>query len=90
MPFHALTVGEAEAASVLSEARSYIEAHEVEAEFVTRHGDPGEEIIAYAEELDSDLIVTGAYGHSKVRELVVGSTTSYVISHAPCPVLLTR
>ena len=47
-------------------------------------------IVETARSLNADLIVMGAYGHSKVRELVVGSTTSYVINHATCPVLLAR
>ena len=47
-------------------------------------------IIEVAKECSADLLVMGAYGHTKVRELVVGSTTAYAMNHAPCPLLLTR
>ena len=85
-----LVVGGAETAPLLDEARSYLQTHELEAEYVLRPGDPSEAIIEYARECDADLLVMGAYGHTKVRELVVGSTTAYALNHAPCPLLLSR
>lgn len=74
----------------LDRARHYLQAHHVEAEWVQRDGDPREVIVGYARESGADLLLMGAFGHSKVRELVLGSTTSHVLGHAPCPVLLTR
>ena len=73
-----------------SEAASYLEPYDLNVEYVVRRGDPSETIMAYAEECGADLLVMGAFGHSKVRELVVGSTTAYAINRAPCPLLLTR
>jgi nucleotide-binding universal stress UspA family protein len=32
----------------------------------------------------------GAYGHNKLRRLLMGSTTSYVMRNSTIPVLLTR
>jgi len=32
----------------------------------------------------------GAYGHNRLRELILGSTTSYVMERSTIPVLLTR
>jgi len=90
MPVHLLVVGDERMDGVMDEAAEYLEAHKAPLERVRRTGDPGEVIAGYARECEADLIVMGAYGHSKVRELVVGSTTSYAINHAPCPVLLTR
>tara|TARA_R110001592_G_scaffold184874_8_gene428706 strand:- start:701 stop:1531 length:831 start_codon:yes stop_codon:yes gene_type:complete len=72
------------------EASAYLKAHEIEDVILRLDGDPSELIVETARSLNADLIVMGAYGHSKVRELVVGSTTSYVINHATCPVLLAR
>jgi nucleotide-binding universal stress UspA family protein len=37
-----------------------------------------------------ELLVMGAYGHNRLRELLVGSTTSSVIRKSTIPVLLTR
>ena len=90
MPFHVLAVGPASAENTLEEARQYVQSYAVEAEYVRREGDPGECIVQYAKEYAADLIVMGAYGHSKVREFVVGSTTAFTLNHAPCPVFLHR
>jgi len=81
---------ESRAATLVREARQYLEAHQLQVDYVIREGDPSEAIVADAAESHADLLVMGAYGHTKVRELVVGSTTAYAINHAPCPVLLTR
>lgn len=87
---HVLMVGGKKTEAWGREARSYLEAHDIDVDYVTRQGDPSEVIVAYAEECEADLLVMGAYGHTKVRELVVGSTTAYALNHAPCPLLLTR
>ena len=75
---------------VAKEVQGYLEAHEVDGTILETAGDPSEKIIELAKTTEADLIVMGAYGHSKVRELVVGSTTTFVINHAPCPILLAR
>ena len=90
MPCHVFVAGGKRADALLEEARSYLSAHRLSANYVARESDPSEAIIAYAEECHADLLVMGAYGHTKVRELVVGSTTAYALNHAPCPILLTR
>ncbi len=87
MPFHVLGVGEA---GILNDAQSYLNAHDVQVEYVIRSGEPAEQIVAYAKECQADLLVMGAYGHTKVRAMVLGSTTAYATRYAPCPVLLVR
>lgn len=44
----------------------------------------------YRKEHDMDLLVMGAYGHSRIRRFLVGSTTTSVIHRANVPVLLLR
>lgn len=90
VPFDVLVVNPRQGESLVAEAKSYLTAHQVDVEYTILDGDPSEIIVEYARERDSDLIVMGAYGHTKVRELVVGSTTAYTINHSPCPVLLSR
>lgn len=47
-------------------------------------------IAAQADALAIDLLVMGAYGHSRIRTMIVGSTTTQVLRHCPIPVLLLR
>jgi len=53
-------------------------------------GRPATEIVAEAERFEADLIVMGARGLSAVRRLLLGSVSSEVVDHAPCPVLIAR
>lgn len=39
---------------------------------------------------EGDLLVMGAYGHSRIRELIVGSTTTAMIRTSKLPILLFR
>ena len=56
-------------------------------EGVVRHGTPHEEILAYADEIDADMIIIGYQGQSHDIEGHIGSTTDSVIRHATRPVL---
>jgi nucleotide-binding universal stress UspA family protein len=56
----------------------------------TRTGHAERQILDFARQEKMDLIVMGAYGHTRIREFVLGSTTSYVIRQSDVPVLLTR
>jgi nucleotide-binding universal stress UspA family protein len=87
---HVLIVGQRRVETYLEESRGYLESVDQNVHYETREGDPSEVIVEYAAESAADLLVMGAYGHTKVRELVVGSTTAYAMNHAPCPLLLVR
>jgi nucleotide-binding universal stress UspA family protein len=89
-PLHVLSIGGDIAAERIAEAGNYLNAYSIEVTPVQKQGDPSENIVAYARESGADLLIMGAYGHSKVREWVLGSRTSYALNHAPCPVLLVR
>lgn len=53
-------------------------------------GRPEAVIPATAKEFGIDLLVMGAYGHSRIRSLIVGNTTTQVLRDSPIPVLLLR
>jgi nucleotide-binding universal stress UspA family protein len=53
-------------------------------------GSPAEAIINVAKTRGSTVIVMGSRGLSTMAELVLGSTSHKVVSHAPCPVLVVR
>lgn len=57
---------------------------------VTREGHRGQAIVDTAEELNVDLTVVGARGHSTVRRLLLGSTSDYVATHTRSSVLVVR
>ena len=54
---------------------------------VSLTGSPGPEIVELAKRIGSDLIVMGAAAETSPT-LKLGSTTAYVLVHAPCPVLI--
>ena len=53
-------------------------------------GSPKHRIVSFAETQDTDLIIIGFTGAGMISKLLVGSTTSYVVSHAPCNVMVVR
>jgi nucleotide-binding universal stress UspA family protein len=53
-------------------------------------GSPAEAIINVAKTRGSTVIVMGSRGMSAIAELVLGSTSHKVVSHASCPVLVVR
>jgi nucleotide-binding universal stress UspA family protein len=48
----------------------------------------GETVTKKAVELGADLLVMGGYGHSRMREMILGGVTRYVLNHAGLPVLM--
>ncbi len=53
-------------------------------------GLPEVAIARYAEENQIDLLMMGAYGHNRIRHLVIGSTTTQILRTINIPVLLFR
>ena len=70
------------------EVKEYLDSHKLNFHLETAEGDPAEAIVVRAEEIGADIIAMGAYGHSRIKELLVGSTTEYVLRNARCPVLV--
>lgn len=48
----------------------------------------GQAIMNKATALGGDLLVMGGYGHSRMRELILGGVTRYVMNHTGLPVLM--
>jgi len=81
---------EANGARVLDEARRYLHSYDVPLTCETVTGYPHQKIVDFIRERGHDLLFIGAYGHSRIIEMVLGSTTEYVLRNSPCPVFLTR
>jgi nucleotide-binding universal stress UspA family protein len=59
-------------------------------EIIIFTGKEQDEIMKYINAESVELMVMGAYGHNRLRELLLGSTTSHIIRKSPIPVLLIR
>jgi nucleotide-binding universal stress UspA family protein len=73
------------------EIAKYLSWHEVQAEVVEippDHRLVGEVLLEEAERVSADLLVMGAYSHSRLRELILGGVTRYVLQNADLPVLM--
>jgi nucleotide-binding universal stress UspA family protein len=51
---------------------------------------PGEDIVDFARENQSDMVVVGVKRRSKMGKLLMGSTAQYVVLQAPCPVVTVK
>jgi nucleotide-binding universal stress UspA family protein len=60
------------------------------ASFAFRSGQPDKAIAEEVEQEGIDLLVMGAYGHSRIRSLIIGSTTTEMVRSCKIPVLLLR
>jgi nucleotide-binding universal stress UspA family protein len=50
----------------------------------------GNQLLSRAADLDADLIVMGAYGHSRMAELILGGATRTVLKSMTVPVLMSH
>lgn len=53
-------------------------------------GEPETAIAATVERAGIDILVAGAYGHSRIRNLIIGSTTTALVRACKVPVLMVR
>jgi len=49
-----------------------------------------ETLLGHAGELQADLLVMGGYGHSRLREMMLGGTTRSMLEHMTVPVLFSH
>lgn len=71
----------------------YLARHGVRIEVVADRGDNidiGNELLSRASDFGSDLIVMGAYGHARLKELVMGGATRTIMDSMTVPVLLSH
>lgn len=93
LPCHLVMVGSPGADSSnehLNRARNALEAAGFETCASLTPGEPEAVLTNYLQMHEIDILVMGAYGHSRIRQLLVGSTTTHMIRTSPVPVLLLR
>ena len=70
---------------------THLARHDVKAEVVSATSGGlgvGDVIIGQATDAGADMVVMGGYGHSRLRELVLGGATQSILDHMPIPVFL--
>jgi len=85
----AITTEQAEATAIAQHINRHGFAAEVHL-LEGSHSEEGKILLEQAEALDSQMIVMGAYGHSRIRELMLGGTTRHVLEHTSLPVLFSH
>ena len=92
LPLGVIHVGRSDEGSdkILDEARRYLAAYDLQVTYRTLTGPPHQRIVDVLRDGGYDLIFIGAYGHSRIIEMVLGSTTEFVLRNSPCPLFLTR
>jgi nucleotide-binding universal stress UspA family protein len=92
LPIHLVMVeADSEAnREVLAKAVSMLLTAGFEVHAQIRQGEVEAALHVYQAEHGIDLLVMGAYGHSRIRQFLVGSTTTTMLRTATMPVLLLR
>jgi nucleotide-binding universal stress UspA family protein len=75
---------------VLAQARRRLVDQLVSATYLQPVGEPADELVAAARELDADVVVVGRRSGNAFRRVVLGSVSANVVRHAPCDVLVVR
>ena len=87
-----LTIGQDQqkAKAMAEQAVARLKADGLDAKSRVASGEAEEVIERIVREDGFDLLVMGAYGHSRIRSLIIGSTTTAMIRSVTSPVLLYR
>jgi nucleotide-binding universal stress UspA family protein len=76
-----------------AEMRAALSRHGVDCEADTatsRHGNVGDALLAYCVRTRADLLVMGCYGHSRLREFVLGGASRHVLGAMTLPVMMSH
>ena len=85
-----VAVGESGRAGAL-DVKEHLDGHGINARTLVqarRESAVADDLIRAAEREGADLMVAGAYGHSRTREWILGGVTRDLLDHAPIPCLL--
>lgn len=92
LDIHLVTVGSStpEAQKGLEDAKALLKAVGIEAKTSILPGQPETALGKLVDEAPFDMLVMGAYGHSRIRSLIIGSTTTEMMRSCKVPVVLMR
>lgn len=72
----------------LQSAREYLEARDIQAEYITEIGAPADVILKTKHTMKCDFLIVGGYGYQPVMELLFGSTLDALLRQSDVPVLI--
>jgi nucleotide-binding universal stress UspA family protein len=76
-----------------AKASAYLARHGINVEAHTVHNkqsNAGDVLLSHASDFSADLVVMGAYGHTRLREKVLGGVTKHLLEHMTVPVLMSH
>lgn len=76
--------------SILARATEKLQTAGLEVKTTLLQGKVESELHQYQQDNAIDLLVMGAYGHSRIRQFLVGSTTAQMVRMSDIPILLLR
>ncbi|MFP4221450.1 MAG: universal stress protein [Phormidium sp.] len=94
LDLHVITIAQNPDSSLgirrIEEARNQLQEAGLTPACSLQTGEPEDVISKYVDDYNIQLLVMGAYGHSRIRHLVIGSTTAQMLRASNIPVLLYR
>jgi nucleotide-binding universal stress UspA family protein len=79
-----------EGESVLSKAKGKAAINGVTLTTHVKFGHAGSEVISLAEKINADLIVVGSHGKSQTDRLLIGSVSTFVVTHSKVSTMVVR
>jgi nucleotide-binding universal stress UspA family protein len=84
------SVLEKEGEEVMGRAQKYASEKSITVITHMKQGHAGSEILALAEEEKSDLIIVGSHGKSNTDRLLIGSVSTFVVTHSTVTTMVVR
>ena len=79
-----------EGESVLDKAKADAAAAGVAFTPHLKYGHAGSEVVSLAEKLEADLIIVGSHGKSQTDRLLIGSVSTFVVTHSKVSTMVVR
>lgn len=79
-----------EGEAVLDKAKTEAAAHGITLSTHLKFGHAGSEIIALAEKIKADLIIVGSHGKSQTDRLLIGSVSTFIVTHSRVSTMVVR
>jgi nucleotide-binding universal stress UspA family protein len=81
---------EKEGNSVLEQAKKYAAENGVTAITHMKQGHAGSEVLSLADKEKADLVMVGSHGKSQADRLLIGSVSTYVVTHSNVTTMVVR